>query len=195
MEISGERDSRGSRVAMHRTCTDRRYHVELSLRRDTFSFISFRFTALYIRHDTRFVTPRSARGLFSSFFLSLLIPALLSAVCALSSVVFIVYDEWWMMKSPMTRFTQTHRVRPGRLAARLRVNVLLVISGLATSPLLVPPPSFLDLLPEPSLPYTSSAPRPHPPRSLKHRTRSASRHRPCEQESSRGSRRVQCLRH
>jgi len=33
-------------------------------------------------------------------------------------------------------FTQTHRVRPGRLAARLRVNVLLVISGLATSSLL-----------------------------------------------------------
>lgn len=56
----------------------------------------------------------------------------------------------------MTKFTQTHRVRPGRLAARLRVNVLLVISGLATSPLLVPPPSFLDLLPEPTIPFTSS---------------------------------------
>lgn len=38
-----------------------------------------------------------------------------------------------MMRLPMMRFTQTHRVRPGRLAARLRVNVLLVISGLATS--------------------------------------------------------------
>ena len=34
-------------------------------------------------------------------------------------------------KVPITRFlyTETHRVRPGRLAARLRVNVLLVISG------------------------------------------------------------------
>jgi len=95
MEISGERDSRGSRVAMHRTCTDRRYHVELLPRLDTFPFISFRFTALYIRHDTRLVTPRQLAVSFPlslPFSLSLLIPALLSAVCALSSVVFIVYD-------------------------------------------------------------------------------------------------------
>lgn len=66
---------------------------------------------------------------------------------ALSSVVFIECDV--TMRSPTTRVYETHRVRPGRLAARLRVNVLLVISGLATSsPLCSSPPPFLHLLPD-----------------------------------------------
>lgn len=79
-------------------------------------------------------------------------------------------------------------IRPGRLAARLRVNVLLVISGLATSSTLslssVPPPPFLDLLPENRLlPFPFRA----RPFSIIRITRSTSRHRPCKLESSRGS--------
>lgn len=34
-----------------------------------------------------------------------------------------------VIRCPITKLYETHRVRPGRLAARLRVNVLLVISG------------------------------------------------------------------
>lgn len=45
--------------------------------------------------------------------------------------MFIVYGV--MDEVADDEFYKTHRVRPGRLAARLRVNVLLVISGLATS--------------------------------------------------------------
>lgn len=37
-------------------------------------------------------------------------------------------------------YTETHRVRPGRLAARLRVNVLLVISGQLLGRSVPPPP-------------------------------------------------------
>lgn len=94
--------------------------AEFSRRRDALFF-----AALRIRHDAR---SRSLLRLPLSTSSDLTFRRFRS----LSSVVFIVCDvdddvhRW-------RRFTQTHRVRPGRLAARLRVNVLLVISGLATS--------------------------------------------------------------
>lgn len=103
---------------------------------------------------------------------------------ALSSVVFIVcgVDDEDATRWDEVLLRRT-AIRPGRLAARFRVNVLLVISGLATSSTFSPP-SFLDLLPENRLSPCRPC-RCRPSSSI--RSRSASRHRPCKLESSRGS--------
>lgn len=79
---------------MHRTCTDRRYHVELfslAMARNTFSFIFFPFTAL--------CTARFARARFSPFASAVSFSLSLSTYSGLtfrrftlSSVVFIVCD-------------------------------------------------------------------------------------------------------
>lgn len=94
-----------------------------------------------------------------------------------------------MMFADDEGFTQTHRARPGRLAARLRVNVLLVISGLATSSPLCSFSFFSWSSARIDSVFPAAAVAAAPPRFVlsSHRTRSASRHRPCERESSRGS--------
>lgn len=181
MEISVECDSPMNYVAMHRRCTCTDHVVWNFLSPATLPF--FFYLALYYSLGTR---SRSFLLSLSFLYLYFSTPSGLTfrRRIALSSVVFIVcgVDDEDATRWDEVLLRRT-AIRPGRLAARLRVNVLLVISGLATSSTLSPP-SFLDLLPENRL---SPCPPFHCRPFSSIRTRSTSRHRPCKLESSRGS--------
>lgn len=133
MEISVECDSHGLRCDAPTMHLHWSRGVKLPLPAATLSFFLFFFTALYTaRYSLSLVSPRSLY--LSPLYLSTSSGLTFRRRIALSSVVFIgMWCGWRRCRDERRGLLRRTAIRPGRLAARLRVNVLLVISGLATS--------------------------------------------------------------